>query len=75
MLRLFGFKRQREETRVDYHTRTCNMTRKIWTEMGLLFLHEVIAESMWRAKRWACDEKSTAVIDTLKNVYEWRSTR
>ena len=34
-----------------------------------------IAESMWRAMVWACNDKENAVIDSLKNVYQWRSTR
>ena len=42
--------------------------------MGLS-LHERIAESVWRAMGWACDEKSNTVINSLKNVYRWRSTR
>ena len=42
------------------------MARKIWIQMGLPFLYEVIAESMWRAVRWACDERSNAEIDTLE---------
>ena len=74
MLRLFRFKRH-EETWLNYHTRTCNMARKIWIKMGLPFLFEKIAESMWRAIRWACDEKSNAVINPLKKIYRWRSTR
>ena len=35
MLRLFGFKRHKEETWVAYHTRRCNMARKIWIQMCL----------------------------------------
>ena len=35
MIRLFRFKRHKEETSVDFHTRTCNMARKIWIQMGL----------------------------------------
>ena len=27
-----------------------------------------IAESMWRAREWACTEKENAVIDSLKKV-------
>ena len=53
----------------------CNVARKAWIQMGLPFLYEVIAESMWRATGWACDEKSIAVIDTLEKVYRWRSTQ
>ena len=49
MLRVFRFKRHKEETWVDYHTRTCKMARKISIQMSLPFLYEVIAESVWRA--------------------------
>ena len=38
MTRLFRLKRRKEETWVDYHTRTCDMARKIWVQMGLPFL-------------------------------------
>ena len=55
--------------------KTCNMARKIWIQMGLLFVYEVIADRKWCALGWACDEKSNAVIDTLTKVYRWRSTR
>ena len=51
------------------------MARKIWVKMKLLFLYEKIAESMWRAMEWACNEKENLVIDSLKKVYQWRSTR
>ena len=51
-------------------------SRKIWVQLGLLFLYEKIAESMWRAMVWVCDEKKVnAVIFYLKKVYKWRSTR
>ena len=30
---------------------------------------------MWRAMVWACNDKENAVIDSLKKVYQWRSTR
>ena len=44
------------------------MARKIWEQVNLPFLFEKIAESMWRAMRWVCDEKTNAVIDSLKKV-------
>ena len=69
ILRRFRFKRNKEETWVDYHTRTCNTARQIWIQMGLPFLHEVTAECIWRAMGWACDERSNAVLDTPKKVY------
>ena len=40
MTRLFRLKRQKDETWVEHHTRTCNMARKIRVQMGLLFLYE-----------------------------------
>ena len=46
------------------------MARKIWVKMGFLFLYGLIADSMWRAMRWICDYKPTAVIDTLKHVFQ-----
>ena len=66
MTRLFRLKRRKDETWVEYHARTCNMARKIWVQMGLPFLCEKIAESMWRATEWVCDEKVNAVIFSLK---------
>ena len=66
MLRPFRIKRHKEGTLVDYHTRTCNVARKIWIQMGLPFLFERIAESTWRAMGWACNEKSNAVNNSLK---------
>ena len=75
MLRLFRFERQKEETLVDYHARACNTARKTWVQMGVPSLYEVIAGSMWRAVGWVCDERPNAVINTLKRVCRWRSTR
>ena len=42
--------------------------------MDILFLSEVIAESMLRAMGWVCDERPNSVIRTLKEVFRWRST-
>ena len=42
------------------------MARKIWTQMGVPFLYERIAESMWRAMGWARDEKPNTVINSMK---------
>ena len=50
------------------------MARKIWVQVKLPFLCEKTAESMWRAMRWACNEKENAVIFSLKKVYKWKST-
>ena len=58
--------KQKEETWVDYYARACKTARKIWVQKGLTFLYEVIAESMWRAMGWSCDEKPNAVINTSK---------
>ena len=66
--------KQKEETWVEYQTRTSIMARKIWVQMKLPFLYEKIAESMWRAMEWTCDGKENAVIDSLKKVYQWIST-
>ena len=68
MLRLFRFKKQKEKTWVDYYARTRRTARKIWVQIRLPFLYELIAESMWRAMGWVCDERSNAVNDTLKKV-------
>ena len=35
MIRLFRFKRHKEQTWVDLHIGTCNMAREIWIQMGL----------------------------------------
>ena len=39
------------------------------------FLSEVIAESMWRAMGWILDESPNTVINSLKKVFRWRSTK
>ena len=44
----FRFKREKDKTWADYYARTCRTAMKK-VQMGLSFLHEVIAESMWRA--------------------------
>ena len=51
------------------------MARKIWIQMGVPVLYEVIAENMWRANRWACDENSLRQSITFKKICRWRSTR
>ena len=75
MLRLFRFTRKKRETLVDYYARACKTARKIWVQMCLPFLYEVIAESMWRAMGRVCFEGPNAVINTLKSVFRWRSAR
>ena len=75
MIKLFRLKRQKDETWVEYHTRTCNLARKIWVKMKLPFLYEKVAESMWRAMGWACDKKVNTVTYSLKKVFKWKSTR
>ena len=42
---------------------------------ALPFLCEMIAESMWRAVGWVCEQRPHAVIDSLKQVFRWRSSR
>ena len=71
MMRLFRFSRGKDQTWVEYHTRTCNLDRKRWIQMGLPFLYEIIAESMWRAMGWVCDQRPNAVIDSLKKVFRY----
>ena len=44
----FASKKEEDETWADYFSRTASVARKIWTKMKLLFLSDVIAESMWR---------------------------
>ena len=70
MMRLFRFKREKDETRVEFHTRGCNDTRKIWIQIRLPFLCEIIAEGMWRATGWACDQRPDAVIASLKQGFQ-----
>ena len=36
-------------------------------------MSEVIAESMWRAMGWVCDQRPNADINTLKHVFKWRN--
>ena len=63
MMRLFRFKRGKDETWVEYHTRCCKAARKIWIQLGLPFPSAKIAENMWRALGWVCDQRPNAVID------------
>ena len=44
MVRLFRFKRRKDETWVEYHTRCCKAARKIWIHMGLPFQYEIVAD-------------------------------
>ena len=41
MIRLFRFKRSKDEAWVAYHTRTCNIARKIWIRMVLPLLNMI----------------------------------
>ena len=68
MRRVFRFKEE-NEMRADYYTRTERVARKIWTKMKLPFLSEVIADSLWGAMGWVCDQWPNAVINTLKQVF------
>ena len=74
MTKLFRLRKREEETWVEYQIRTSSMARKIWVQIKLLFLYEKIADSMWRAMEWACDDKEIAVIFSLKKVFKWRSS-
>ena len=58
-----------------YYTRTCRIARKILVNLGSPFLSEVIAESVWRAMGWVCDQRPHAIINALKHVFKWRSTK
>ena len=49
MVRLFRFNRMKDETWVDFHTKTCNMAGKIWIHIDFPFLYEKFAQSIWRA--------------------------
>ena len=75
MSRLFRFKKEEDGTWAKYCTSAARIVRIIWFNMELPFLSEVIAESMWRAMGWVCDERPNAVINTLKQVFRWRSTK
>ena len=39
--------------------------------MGSHFLYEIIAECMWRAVGWVCDQRPNAVIDSLKVCHRY----
>ena len=65
MGRHFLFKKE-DETWSDYYTRTCRIGR----EHGVTFVSEVIAESMWRAMGWVCDDRPNAAVDNLKHVFQ-----
>ena len=75
MMRLFRSKRGTDETWVEYDTRCRQAAIKIWIQMGLALLFEIIAESMWRALGWVCDLRHNAVIVSLKQVFRWRSSQ
>ena len=75
MSRLFASKKEEDETRANYCTRTARVDRKIVVKMHFPFLSEVIVDSIWRLMDWACDERPNAVINTLKQVFRWRSTK
>ena len=75
MVRWFRFKRGKDETWVEFNTRCCKAARKIWIQMGLLFLYEILAENMWRAMGCVFDQRPNAAIVYLKQVFGWRSSR
>ena len=75
MVSLFRCQRGTDETWVEFHTRCCKAARKIWIQMGLPFLYELIAENMWRAMGWVCDQRLDAVVASLKQVFRWRSSQ
>ena len=75
MMSLFRFKTGNDKTWVGFQTRSCKDARKIWIQLGLPFLYKIIAESLRRAMGWVCDQKPNAMIDSLKQVFRWRSSR
>ena len=60
---LVPFQRNKEETWVGFHTGTCNMARKMWTQMVLLFCFKSVKNV--RGEPW--DGHVTAVINSIKN--------
>ena len=44
-----------------------------WVQMGLPFLYAVNAENVWRAMGCFCDDRSNAVVDSLKRVFKARN--
>ena len=64
------FKRGKDDTWVEFHARCCTAARKIWIQMGLPLLLEIIAEGMWRAMGWVCDQRPNADIVSLKQVFQ-----
>ena len=62
---------EEEEMWADYCTIAARFARKMWTQMKLPFLSEVIAENMWRAMGWVCDQRQNAVSCSLKQVFRW----
>ena len=70
-----SIERKEDEMWAIYGTRAARVAMKIWAKMNLPFLSEVIAESLWRAMGWVCDERPDAVINTSKQVFKWRSTK
>ena len=69
MSRPFRFKRE-DETWADSYARACRKAGKIWVHVGLTFLFEVIAESMWRAMGWVCDERPNAADPHIKTRFQ-----
>ena len=64
-----------DETWVESHARCWKAARKIWIQMGLPFLYHLIAESIWRAMGWVCDQRPNALVASLKQVFRWRSSQ
>ena len=67
--------KEEDETWANYCTRAARVSSNIRVNIESPFLSKVIAESMWRAMGWVCDERPTAVINALKQVSRWRSTK
>ena len=51
-MKLFRLNKRKDRMWVEYRARTCMMARTTWGQMGFPFLHEKIADSVWRALGW-----------------------
>ena len=70
MTRLCCLKGHKEEPWVDYHTRMCNMDRKLCINMGLPFLHEkhVASHGMSLCRIECCNQLPQKSLQVVKYV-------
>ena len=67
MRRVLRFKKIRKMRRGQIMAQgRARIVRQCWTKMKRPCLSEVMAESMWRAMGWVCDQRPNAVINLLK---------